>query len=365
MSYAVIRVQKIKSEGVRGIQSHDLREREPKTNPDIDHERSKDNYKLHEATEGFTRAVKARLEAGRESDKAVRKDAVVMASFIVTSDRAFFDRIQPDEEKAYFEQALRFLAGRYGKENVIAATVHKDERTPHMHVNLTPVRDGRLCYNEIFNRQELRDLQTAFAAEVGAQFGLLRGESREEKRRHMDTEEFKAKTRQAELQTRLTEQAKLAEKLGAQAMQIDGRADELEARKAELDARAAELEKIARSGPLIRGADVEPKKKSLLSRESSDEVADRLNRDFISPLVVARERAVVDLVATQDALKKAAARASEATREYDKLTAGLTAHQMEHFRMAVEMAREKNRKEREARQAEKAKARPADRDRSR
>lgn len=197
MSYGIIRIQKFKAMAVRGIQSHDLRERESRSNPDIDHERSKQNYALVECRD-LNSAIKERLDT-LESTKAVRKDAVVMAQCLVTSDHDFFKGLTPDRQRKFFEQSLAFVASRYGQENILSATVHLDEKTPHMHINLTPLRDGRLTAKEIFNRQEFCVLHTDFHKTVGREWGLERGETREDKRKHLDTEAYKLATRKAKL----------------------------------------------------------------------------------------------------------------------------------------------------------------------
>lgn len=44
MSFLVLHMDKFKKEAVRGIQSHNERERESHSNPDIDYERSARNY---------------------------------------------------------------------------------------------------------------------------------------------------------------------------------------------------------------------------------------------------------------------------------------------------------------------------------
>src|SRR5699024_11846524 len=46
MSYAVCRMQKVKSAGLKGMQFHNQRERKSRTNDDIDHERTRENYDL-------------------------------------------------------------------------------------------------------------------------------------------------------------------------------------------------------------------------------------------------------------------------------------------------------------------------------
>lgn len=48
MSYLVLHMDKFKKEAIRGIQSHNRRERESHSNPDIDYDRSLANYELHE-----------------------------------------------------------------------------------------------------------------------------------------------------------------------------------------------------------------------------------------------------------------------------------------------------------------------------
>lgn len=271
MSFGIVRVQKFKAADVKGIQIHDHRERPSRTNPDIDKERTPQNYSLVQS-ENWNEAIKARTET-LESTKAVRKDAVVMVQILVTSDHEFFKGLTPEKEKAFFEQSLKFIQDRYGKENVFSAVVHKDERTPHMHVNLTPIRNRRLTAKEIFNRKDVTSLHTDFHASVGKEWGLKRGESREEKRKHLDTEAFKLQTKKEQLLER--------------------------------------MEEMKQNGIWLKPEDVEPKvlKKSLLSTtvEAPEVVAKRLNESFIAPMVEktnASIRAANDLRKENDGLRQ-------------------------------------------------------------
>src|SRR5699024_11543110 len=69
------------------------------------------------------------------------------------------------------------LSERYGKQNVAYATVHNDERTPHMHMGIVPMRDGKLQGKNVFNRQELLWLQDKFPKHMQEKgFNLERGE---------------------------------------------------------------------------------------------------------------------------------------------------------------------------------------------
>lgn len=196
MSYAVLRMQKFKQRDLKGIQFHNQRERESQTNMDIDPERTKDNYDLiHAGPIDYNEHVNARIEEKREAQTKVRKDAVRVASFLVSSDREFFDGLTPEEEKRFFETSLAFFQERYGKENIAYATVHKDETTPHMHVGLVPLTpDGRLSAKDYFGKpKQLVQLQDDYAATVKAQgFHLERGVSSD--RKHIEERRFKALT---------------------------------------------------------------------------------------------------------------------------------------------------------------------------
>ena len=50
-----------------------------------------------------------------------------------------------------------------------------DETTPHLHLNLIPIADDRLCAKTLFDRKELQNLQTDFHSAVGKKWNLQRG----------------------------------------------------------------------------------------------------------------------------------------------------------------------------------------------
>lgn len=76
MSYLVLHMDKFKKDAIRGIQSHNRRERESHSNPDIDYSRSVGNYDLHEsASDNYSQTIQNRID-DLLMVKAVRKDAV-------------------------------------------------------------------------------------------------------------------------------------------------------------------------------------------------------------------------------------------------------------------------------------------------
>ena len=195
MSFLVLHMDKFKKSAVRGIQSHNERERESHSNPDIDYERSAGNYELHDhALENYTEAIQNRID-DLLLVKAVRKDAVHMCGLIVSSDSAFFERLPPEETRRFFEESKSFLTEFVGAENVISAMVHMDEKTPHMHFLHVPVTpDGRLNAKEIYTRESLKKLQTELPRHLQSRgFDLQRGVEQEPgaKKKHLNTREFK------------------------------------------------------------------------------------------------------------------------------------------------------------------------------
>ena len=160
-------------------------------NPQIDSERTRNNYRFTPYFgKTYTEFINGRI---KELGLSPRKDAVVMNSFVVGSDKTFFDGLAKVEQYNFFSDCYKFFAERYGEENIIAAVVHNDETTPHMHLNLMPVtKDGRLCSKQLFDKPQLQQLQTDFYEEVGKRWGLQRGKEGSQ-RKHLSTAEFKAK----------------------------------------------------------------------------------------------------------------------------------------------------------------------------
>ncbi|PGW55485.1 MobV family relaxase [Bacillus thuringiensis] len=203
MSYAICRMQKFKMRDVKGIQIHNQREKESHTNYDIESERTHLNYDLHnDGHIDYLKTVKDKIEQNVETNRVIRKDAVVMCEFVVTSDREFFDvldMVDPAQQKVFFKEAYSFLKNRYGEQNIIHAAVHLDEKTPHMHVGMVPVtEENKLSAKQIFNRKELVSLQDDFHAHmVEKGFYLERGVSSDKK--HVEMRKFKAMTAKEEI----------------------------------------------------------------------------------------------------------------------------------------------------------------------
>lgn len=235
MSYAICRMQKFKMRDVKGIQIHNQREKESHTNHDIESERTYLNYDLHnDGHIDYLKTVKDKIEQNVETNRAIRKDAVVMCEFVVTSDREFFDvldMVDPAQQKVFFKEAYSFLKDRYGEENIVHAAVHLDEKTPHMHVGMIPVtEENKLSAKQIFNRKELVSLQDDFHAYmVEKGFYLERGISSDKK--HVEMRKLKAMTAKEEikaLEIELGQCLQKKESVNKQMEQLESRLNQLQ-----------------------------------------------------------------------------------------------------------------------------------------
>ncbi len=98
MPYAILRFQKRKAGSVAACERHNERKKEAyKSNPDIDVERSKNNYHLIPPPRyTYKKEIKRRIaEAGCK----VRRDSVMMVETLITASPEFMDSLPPEEQK--------------------------------------------------------------------------------------------------------------------------------------------------------------------------------------------------------------------------------------------------------------------------
>ena len=160
-------------------------------NPQIDSTRTHLNYHLILPRKSYMEIINGRLSE-LELKRKIRSDAILMNSFIVTSDGEFFKGLRPWEQQEFFQDCAEFFSNKYGEENMISAVVHMDETTPHMHLNFIPINEGRLSSKSLFDRQKLAQLQTELHESIGKKWGLQRGKEGSQAK-HLSTAEFKAK----------------------------------------------------------------------------------------------------------------------------------------------------------------------------
>lgn len=186
---------KYKSGNLGGAYRHNERIFKQHSNKDIDIERSHLNYELtdRDRSLSYEKQIKNYIDENKISKRAIRKDAVLCDEWIITSDKDFFTKLTPEETKQFFETSKNYFAENYGLENIAYASVHLDENTPHMHMGIVPMRQGKLSSKAIFNREELKKIQDElpkYLSQYG--FHLQRGEP-DSTKKHLSTQEYKEK----------------------------------------------------------------------------------------------------------------------------------------------------------------------------
>ena len=95
MPYAILRFQKRKAGGVAACERHNERKKEAyKSNPDIDMERSKNNYHLVAPPKYTYKKEINRMVA--EAGCRTRKDSVMMVETLITASPEFMNSLPPD-----------------------------------------------------------------------------------------------------------------------------------------------------------------------------------------------------------------------------------------------------------------------------
>ncbi|MDM6034037.1 MobV family relaxase, partial [Staphylococcus aureus] len=200
MSYSIVRVSKVKSgTNTTGIQKHVQRENNNYENEDIDHSKTHLNYDLvNDNKRNFNNLIDEKIEQNYTGKRKIRTDAVKHIDGLITSDSEFFDNQTPEDTKQFFEHAKEFLEQEYGKDNLLYATVHMDEKTPHMHYGVVPITDdGRLSAKEVVgNKKVLTEFQDRFNEYVNQRgYDLERGQSRQvTNAKHEQISQYKQKT---------------------------------------------------------------------------------------------------------------------------------------------------------------------------
>jgi hypothetical protein len=102
-----------------------------------------------------------------------RADVNIMCDWVVTLPKYQWHdnniHMTPNKEqveRTFFERVYRFMADRYGEQNIISAYVHRDETTPHMHFAFVPVAEDKkrggekLSAKEVITKNDLKTFHT-------------------------------------------------------------------------------------------------------------------------------------------------------------------------------------------------------------
>ena len=160
LNYAIFRSEPINTLGdLAQIGSHNKREKKTyNSNPDIDLSKSKNNIELVPLNEkyvkGFYNITKEYKKEHDDRNKTMRSDrkktfrqmvdksrSVVADELLFTATNTFFKNMDEEDIKEWAETCMEFVYKDLGykKEQILHATVHMDEKTPHIHCVVVPL----------------------------------------------------------------------------------------------------------------------------------------------------------------------------------------------------------------------------------
>lgn len=233
-----MRLEKRNSKNIVGMFRHNERKTENHSNVDINKELSHLNYQLIDC-ESYSEKINREIEERYKVNKSIRKDAVLCVEVLFTSDKEFFDKLTPEEERKYFEKSVEFLKEQFGEKNVVFATVHKDETTPHLHAGFIPMTDdGRLNYKNFVNgREGLIKLQNEYFKKMVEIFPELeRGKNAEETRaKHITNQEYKIQQKETILKEKEKTVMVKIEELEKNSIELEEKKNKIKKLKEKLD----------------------------------------------------------------------------------------------------------------------------------
>lgn len=168
MSFQVLNILKLKSnQDIQEVANHNLRQA-PSRN--VDGKKTPLNkYYVGSPQMDTLHEVEQRLATCPK----YRKDAVRVVDLVLSASPEFFTDKKKGKDWETITQ--KWLEDTFGKDNIIYSVVHYDEKTPHFHVCLTPIHEGKLRASHWFDGpMKLKKIHDSYA-KVTKPLGLQRG----------------------------------------------------------------------------------------------------------------------------------------------------------------------------------------------
>lgn len=167
----------------------------------------------------INQAIRKRIEEA--GIKKIHKGQNLAIEIILTGSPETMNKLNEKQLDRWVMESIDWAGEQWGKENIVTAVLHMDEKTPHIHLILVPIVQGlsrtskkrdeehrrsgkdvkarnrntdgnRLAANEVFTVPKLYAYHSSYAEKVGTHFGLGRGVKAEKgsKKKHQTSEEY-------------------------------------------------------------------------------------------------------------------------------------------------------------------------------
>lgn len=110
--------------------------------------------------------------------KVRNKNTVLCTEYLLTSSPQWFENLDEETINEWTQESLKWLETKHGSENVVAAWLHRNETTPHLHVFILPIKDNAFNAKAFFgNKKLLSSIQSEYHNAISKKFpSLSRGE---------------------------------------------------------------------------------------------------------------------------------------------------------------------------------------------
>ncbi len=210
MGYTVLHLSKAKGTDT-GMTGHIERKVNPKNAEESRTHLNKELIELPPTIKDRTQAIEHRISTAGITRK-ITPDQVRAIRIMLSASHEDMKRIEKQGRlNEWCQDNIDWLCDTFGKENVVAATLHMDEKTPHIHATVIPIVRGeprkaktrktaskkkyrkkkdvvRLCADDVMSRQKLTEYQDTYA-NVMQVYGIERG-IRGSEASHVTTQQY-------------------------------------------------------------------------------------------------------------------------------------------------------------------------------
>ncbi len=175
-------------------------------------------------------AIRHRIEEA--GIKRLRPGQNTALEIILTGSPETLNSLDEKGLEKWVNESMAWAGKTWGEENIVTAVLHRDEKTPHIHLIVVPIVQGlsrrskardemlrrvgkkvktkkrnttgnRLSANEVYTQPRLYAYHTSYAKEVGAHFGLKRGVRGEKgsRKKHQTSEDYNRELERQKLET--------------------------------------------------------------------------------------------------------------------------------------------------------------------
>lgn len=198
MGFVVLHLEKA-SGGDSAMSAHIERTIRPKNADETRTHLNRELIDFPEGVESRTQAIQHRLENAKLTRKISKNQVQAIRVLLSASSEDMKNIEDAGKIKNWCKDNIDWLQDTFGKENLVSAVLHMDEKTPHIHATIVPIVSGerrkakqesenptkrkykkkdksrnRLCADGIMNRPKLKEYQNTYAEKMSV-YGLNRG----------------------------------------------------------------------------------------------------------------------------------------------------------------------------------------------